>query len=87
MVLLYIILGIVFWLAPLCWIMASTEQEYRQPTDRVLWFIVLFFLPPADGLIFMVRGFFDKASLEASSISSGLSSRTYQAQDLKRADQ
>ncbi len=44
----------VFWVLPMGLIFLREEWDFRQPTDRVLWFIVVFFLPVAGGLLYLV---------------------------------
>ena len=52
--LLLIVITVVFWLLPIIDILRSDESNYRQATDRVLWFIIVFFLPPVGGALFLI---------------------------------
>jgi len=50
----YIVLGWFFWLMPIRRIFRSNESSYRQPTNRILWFILVFALPPIGGILFLL---------------------------------
>lgn len=84
LILISVVSTLLFWVWPIVLIMLSSESEFDQPTDRVLWFILVFFLPPIGEILYLVMY---KLSLfsDSQSISSNFSSKTYQATDLKRA--
>jgi len=86
-ILLYLLAGLFFWVLPITTIMFSSEADYTQPTDRVLWFILVFFLPPIGGALYFVRLLYRwmDAGESATPINSHFTDRPYHAQDLKRA--
>lgn len=79
---------LVFWLWPIVIIMGSAEGDYDQPTDRVLWFIIVFFLPVLGGIcffIFRVMGVVGSNSKMFGPSSLEPKSRTHEPKDLWRA--
>lgn len=87
MTFLYLLAVLIFWVLPITLIMFSSEAEYAQPTDRVLWFLLVFFLPPIGGVLFCVRLICRAMGLgtQATPITDHFRDRPYQAGDLRRA--
>ncbi|MEM1354431.1 MAG: hypothetical protein AAGC44_15365 [Planctomycetota bacterium] len=78
---------VALWLVPLLLVFASDEKtDFRQPTDRILWFVLVFFLPPIGGILWYAKILLHQITDGGSFVPKFPESGTYEPNDLKRAD-
>lgn len=78
-----VFIGLAFWLVPVVLLFMTSESSFDEPTDRVLWFIVVFFLPPVGGVLYWVRRFWVDGLPSLRPVSHR--GHRYEARDLKRS--